>query len=125
MFGAQVRDREVLAPVGVEVAGGDGEGIDPVVKSVFAPNEPLPWPSRTETLFAPWFATARSSRPSWLKSPVATEMGNAPVVKSVFAPNEPLPWPRRTETLFAPKFATARSSRPSCVEVAGGDGEGS
>ena len=85
----------------------------PVPKSVFAPKLPVPVPSRIETVSLSRFATARSSLPSPLKSPTATEPGPPPVPKSVFAPKLPVPVPSRIETVSLPAFATARSSLPS------------
>ena len=68
-------------------------------KSVFAPKLPVPVPSRIETVALLRFATARSSLPSPLKSPTATETGALPVPKSVFAPKLPVPVPSRIETV--------------------------
>ena len=54
-------------------------GLGPVAKSVFGPNVPSPFPSSTEIVEADRFAVARSSFPSLLRSPIATETGRNPV----------------------------------------------
>src|SRR6267378_4303260 len=57
--------------------------------------------------------TARSSLPSPLKSPTATETGKPPAAKVNGARKVPSPLPDSTETLREPELATARSSLPS------------
>ena len=64
-------------------------------KSVFAPKLPVPVPSRIETVSPLAFATARSSLPSPLKSPTATEFGLA----------------ARAEVGLRPKAARARAQQ--------------
>jgi len=61
-------------------------------------------------LFEPGFAAARSSLPSPLKSPIATDDTLAPATKLIAAWNVPSPFPSRTETLLEPLLATARSA---------------
>src|SRR5438309_1210193 len=78
----------------------------------------MPVPSRTETVFEPWFVTARSGRPSALTSATATEVGIDPVGKSAFVRKLPVPVPSRTEAVFAVMFATARSGCPSALRSA-------
>src|SRR5712664_3294630 len=68
----------------------------------------------TETSLEKPLATARSSHPSPLKSPTATETGLSPAAKLSAAWKVPSPFPRSTETLLELKAtATARSSHPS------------
>src|SRR5258708_19102448 len=72
----------------------------------------------TETLLGlpketPELATARSSLPSQLKSPTATDRELDPAPKSTAGPKVPSPLPSSTETLFEPTLATAKSSSPS------------
>src|SRR5690348_5773112 len=62
-------------------------GVVPALKFVGALKDPVPVPSRIETLFASVFATARSGRPSPLKSPMATALGFVPTV-SLRAPSK-------------------------------------
>ena len=66
--------------------------------------------SRIDTLLEAPFATARSSKPSPLKSATATEWGVAPAAKFIAAPKLPVPVPNRIDTLLEVAFATARSS---------------
>src|SRR5215472_13375785 len=54
----------------------------------------------TETLSEPKLATARSSTPSPLKSPTATEVGSQPAPKFRAASEVPSPLPSSTETLL-------------------------
>src|SRR5439155_11825128 len=77
-----------------------------------APKLPVPVPSSTATLLDPLRATARSGRPSPLKSPTATEDGRDPTVKLVAAPKLPVPVPSSTDTLLDPEHATALPGRP-------------
>src|SRR5437867_12773117 len=56
--------------------------------------------SRIETVFDALFATARSGRPSALRSAIATEEGSLPATKSVLARNVPSPRPISTEIVF-------------------------
>src|SRR5205823_1926384 len=80
-------------------------------------NVPSPLHGRIETLFSPDLATARSRRPSRLKSPLPTEQG------LLFGPRYtdtgrwklPSTLPRRTATLSSNSFATARSWIPSSL----------
>src|SRR5207253_762750 len=89
-------------------------GLAPAVGSVCADAKaPSPLPSSTETVLDPRLATARSSLPSPLKSPTATENGLVPTARSGRAANVPSPWPRSTETVPEPSLATARSALPS------------
>ena len=83
---------------------------------VFAAKFPVPVPTRIETLLEPKLPTARSGRPSPLKSSLVSERGTEPVVKSVFVPKLPVPVPSSTETLSEPLLATARSGRPSLLK---------
>ncbi len=55
------------------------------------------------------FAVTRSSLPSPLKSPTATQLGPAPVAKSVLAVKPPDSSPSRTLTVLASWFAVTRS----------------
>src|SRR6516225_6939510 len=59
------------------------------------------------------FATARSSSPSPLKSPTATENGNDPTAEFTAAWKVPFPSPSSTLTLLVPKLAVTVSSLPS------------
>ena len=59
----------VAVAVGVEVGEGVGVGVAGQVRS------------RTDTLFEPELAAARSCTPSPLKSPTATDTGRVPTVK--------------------------------------------
>ena len=86
------------------------------MKSVLAPNEPVPVPRRMETEVEPWFATAKSKLPSLLKSAVATADGLVAVVKSVLAPKMPVPVPSKIETDVEPELATAKSGKPSLLK---------
>src|SRR5262249_39024402 len=61
----------------------------------------------------PRFASARSSLPSPLKSPTATEIGRLPGEKADFATKLAAPAPGRIETVSQRRFASARSSLAS------------
>src|SRR5438552_3256434 len=80
-------------------------------------NVPSPLPSSTEALLIVSFAVAKSSLPSELKSPTATEYGAnvapPPVLKLPPSVNVPSPLPRRMETCPQPASATAKSKMPS------------
>ena len=97
-------------------------GTPPVPKSVLAPNVPSPFPSSTEIV--PVSArssprtTAKSGRPSALRSTIANEKEPLPMSMSVLLPNVPSPFPSSTETVFEPQFAVARSGRPSALRSA-------
>src|SRR2546426_1181250 len=75
-------------------------GRAPTAKLVGAPKEPVPLPSRMDTLLLPLLATARSCLPSLLKSPSAREAGLPPAPKLVGAPKVPVPVPSRMDTLL-------------------------
>src|SRR5262249_32089031 len=85
-----------------------GEELEPIVTTendrFVGLNEtagpPVPLCRMIETLFELLFATARSRKPSLLKSPTAAAAGLAPVWKSFLAWKLPFPFPRKTETLF-------------------------
>ena len=85
----------------------------PVLTSAAFVKVPSPLPRRTLTLLPLPFATARSSWPSPLKSPTATDCGPLPAPTSAALVKVPSPLPSRTLTLLLPLFATARSSLPS------------
>src|SRR5262244_2069181 len=74
---------------------------------------PSPLPKNTETLLELALATARSSAPSPLKSPTATETGVLPTVRLCAGWKLPSPELKSTETLFERELATARSGTPS------------
>ena len=57
--------------------------------------------------------TARSGKPSPLKSAAATQSGRSPTTYRVGAPNVPSPVPGKTHTVSAKLLTTARSSFPS------------
>ena len=59
------------------------------------------------------FATARSSPPSPLSSPIATEQALDPVPYFLWLANVPFPYPSKTETVLEVPFVTARSGFPS------------
>jgi len=92
-------------------------------KSVLAENEGVVAPGavvfkNTETVLDTLFGTARSGKPSPLKSAMGTEYGPFPVVKSVFAENVGVVAPgtvvfKNTEIVLEPPFATTRSGKPS------------
>src|SRR5262249_54386365 len=63
----------------------------PTLKFVVAPNEPVPVPSRTDTVLLPWFAVTTSSRVSPLKSARATPQAFVPIAKVVGLPKVPGP----------------------------------
>ena len=93
--------REVVAAVAVEVADHDGGG---VAHRRFeygrSENAPLPLPRRNRD-YGPTspIVTARSSRPSPLKSPTTMPAGFAPpVVNTAGVENPPLPLPRRSRS---------------------------
>ena len=92
-----------------------------MVKSVFGPKLPVPSPSRIETVLELKLATARSGRPSALKSSVVTEWGAVPVVKSVFAPKLPVPAPSRIETVLELEVGYRQVGATVGVEVLCGD----
>ena len=69
--------------------------------------------NKTETLFPPWFAVTRSSAPSPLKSPTATEPGVVPTLKFAAVPKAPVPVPSKTETSPELALAAMRSCLPS------------
>src|SRR5437660_371776 len=69
--------------------------------------------NKTDTLFEPSLAVARSCLPSPSKSPTATERGLLPTPKLLAAPKLPVPSPNKIETLSELKLATARSCLPS------------
>ena len=58
-------------------------GLEPALKLVAAPNEPVLAPSRTETVPELELATTRSCLPSPFRSPIATERGFVPTAKSL------------------------------------------
>src|SRR5207244_13011619 len=64
-------------------------------------------------VLAPELATARSSLPSLLKLPTATDRGVMPTATVGAGWKVPSPLPRSTETVLDPELATARSSLPS------------
>jgi hypothetical protein len=100
-------------------------GLEPVVKSTFAANDPevmLPlvlvlW--NTDTVFELRLATAKSGLPSPSKSPMATENGAVPVVKSTLVANDDgaiLPKVLvflKTEIVFEVLFTITISGLPS------------
>ena len=121
--GAEVRDREVLAAVAVEVAGGDGVGVRPVVKSVFAPNVPFPWPSRTETVFEFGFATARSSRAVGVEVAGGDGAGSRARREVGLRPERAVPLAEQDRDGVRVEVRDREVLAPVVVEVAGGDGE--
>ena len=54
----------------------------------------------TEAFLERRFAVTRSSLPSRLKSPAATDTGLLPTPKSVFGPKLPIPSPNSAETVW-------------------------
>ena len=98
-------------------------GLAPAWKSCLEANDKVVAPgavvlSSTETVLADAFATARSRRPSPLRSATATETGLFPVGKSCLAAKLGVSapgavWFRSTDTLFDPELATTRSGMPS------------
>src|SRR5260370_12611199 len=72
----------------------------------------------TETLSEFWLATARSGRPSRLKSPTAMDQAKFPAAKLRGARKLPSPLPKNTQTSSESWLATARSSRPSPLKSA-------
>ena len=58
-------------------------------------------------------ATARSVRPSPLKSPATRPYGVVPAVYGTWFWKVPSPLPSNTDTSLEPLLATARSVRPS------------
>src|SRR6266446_601106 len=80
---------------------------------IWGANVPSPKPKSTETSPDAKFATARSSCPSELKSPIAAKLGLSPTAKCIWGPNVPSPKPRSTETSPEAEFVTARSWCPS------------
>ena len=58
-------------------------------------------------------ATARSVRPSPLKSPATRARGPTPTVYRTWFWKVPSPLPSNTDTSLEPSLATARSVRPS------------
>ena len=69
-----------------------------------AVKSPVPVPSRMLTLLEPALATARSGRPSRLKSPTATELGWVPTLSGEVgaAAKSPVPVPSRMVTVLEP-----------------------
>src|SRR5260370_31358322 len=67
----------------------------------------------TETSLEYWLATARSGRPSRLKSPTAMDQAKLPAAKLRGAWKLPSPLPKSTETSSECWLATANSSHPS------------
>src|ERR1051325_7367409 len=74
---------------------------------------PSPFPSRIVTLLPLLFATARSGRPSRLKSPTVSDCGLKPTEAKTEKWKPPSPSPSTTVTLFWLAFAVARSGLPS------------
>src|SRR5260221_1510622 len=76
---------------------------------------PVPFPSRTLTVLAPLFATARSAMPSALKSATAIWFGDAPVLYEAGGENVPSPLPLTPlpNRIRTPLPDTARSVMPS------------
>ena len=69
-------------------------------------------------MFESRLVTSRSSLPSRLKSPSATEDGRAPVRRSTWGPKTPLPSPKSTLTVPEVTFATRRSGTGfSCADA--------
>ena len=69
--------------------------------------------NKTDTLFEPSLAVARSCLLLPSKSPTATETGPVSTAKLRAALNPPAPSPNKTDTLFEPLLVTARSCLPS------------
>src|SRR5438552_476659 len=102
----KVDDTMAIGPFSVAgSANGDfGNGVNP----------PSASPAKTEIVFSPSFATAKSRFPSPLKSPITTARGFVPTVNgeptaSVNVPSK-LWLPSNTLTVFDPLFAITRSA---------------
>src|SRR5204863_350684 len=95
----------VIGQVAVGVVSGDGEGAG------------VPHENRRREA-ADQSATARSGRPSPLKSPAATVSGSEPAAEYWAARKVPSPLPGSTLTLLSPRFAVTRSGLPSPVKSA-------
>jgi hypothetical protein len=89
------------------------ENVRLVVDTLAAGCEPGGTWSSTETLLSEILATARSMRPSPLKSADVIPYGKVPVAKSWFSWKVPSPFPNMTETALANALVLARSRMPS------------
>src|SRR5579859_4956391 len=70
--------------------------------------------NKMETVLSELLVTAKSSLPSLLKSPMATDKGTLPVAGDEGeAVNVPSPLPNRIVTVLLAKFGTAKSNFPS------------
>src|SRR4051812_13039961 len=88
-------------------------GLVPTGKLDPAAKVPSPFPRSTDTVLDPKLVTARSSRPSPVRSTAATKDGLTSVAKLWAAWKVPSPFPSSTETLFDVQLHTARSFLPS------------
>ena len=81
---------------------------------------PPGWRISTDTLPSTKFVTARSVRPSPLKSAAAAALGPAPTANGEPAScvNPPPAWRRYTDTLLLEPFTVATSGRPSPLKSA-------
>jgi len=79
---------------------------------------PSPFPKSTLKLLELLLATARSSFPSPLKSPLVTQSGSTPTPYLTTAWKVPSPLPKSTPTSLEPSSATARSGIPSPLKSA-------
>jgi hypothetical protein len=91
-------------------------GSSPAVRVADAVRAPVALPSRTVTLSPLRFPTARSARPSVLKSPTAMVWGLAPTVTVVGAAKVPLPLFRKMRMRLLKPSATAMSG-PFCPSM--------
>ena len=113
VVGAVVGDGQVGAAVAVEVPRHDRRWGRPAAYRTWFWKVPSPLPSNTDTSLEPSLATARSVRPSPLKSPATRASGAIPAAYRTWSWKVPSPLPSNTDTSSESELATARSVRPS------------
>ena len=85
---------------------------------------PVPSPRKMETVLLSALATAKSSLPSPLKSPTATERGSTPVAGDEARLKFPVPSPNRIETVLLNVIGNRKVQLAIPVEVAHGYRDG-
>ena len=102
VVGAGVGDGQVGAAVAVEVPRHEGVWPGPRRVRTWFWKVPSPLPSNTDTSLEPALATARSVRPSPLKSPATRAYGSVPAAYRTWFWKVPSPLPSNTDTSLEP-----------------------
>ena len=88
-----------------------------VASGVFEPqNVPLPRPRYTLIVLSCPLATARSEKPSWLKSVATSDTGFTTDEMVLMSEKLPVPSPAKISTMLSGLTPTARSSLPSSLK---------